>query len=363
MLRRKLLSVHRWAGLSVGLIALVSALTGAGMAFRPYVEHLTAPHLYRSTGCASPLSLDGLAADAARLHPTEKVDFVRVRTGEPVLVRFFNKDSVYLDGCTGALADDNNRYSGWFGTLEYIHRGRWSGIGGWIMGTGAATVIFLLVGLGLYQWWPRPLRRYRQGFSVDKRIKGNARRMALHRAVAGWVALPLLLSATTGIPNAFEWLNDALTGIGARERPEPRSAGTKRTLTLQQAFVIARRETDAPSEVLIHVAPEPGDPIEIYAIEATAPHANARSYLYVDAESGRIIQDTPYDALGPGAKAYYWMLSWHMGELGWWNRIVIFMGAAGAIVLGYTGIGSYLLRKRKKLGADRPRADMAPTKA
>jgi uncharacterized iron-regulated membrane protein len=347
--RRNLLSIHRWAAMTLGLIALVSALTGASMAFRPQLEPLVAPALTRAVPCQALLPIDRYVADARRLHPEDAVDFVRVTGTDPVMVRFFNKDTLYFDRCSGRRVAELNRYEGFFGVIEYIHRGRWTSFGGWIMGTGALTVLLLMVGIGVYQWWPRRPRSFAQGFVVDKRLKkGSApRRLALHRAIGGWVALPLATSALTGLPNASDWLNEQLNGIGAIEQPEPRSSRPERSLPLAQAWATALRLTARPSELLLHVAPEPGDPIEIYAIEADAPHPNARSYVYVDAATGKVLRFAPYRDLNVGAKAYYWALSWHMGQLGLLNQLIIFFGAAGALALGYTGIGNYLRRRRK----------------
>ena len=348
-LRRKLLSVHRWAAVTLGLIVLLSAFTGASMAFRPQIEPLFAPEMTRAASCQALLPIDRYIAEARRLHPSDAVDFVRVRGREPVLVRFFNNDTLYFDRCSARPVAEQNRYTGFFGTIEFIHRGRWASFGGWVMGVGALTALFLLIGLGLYQWWPRAPRRLAQGFVVDRRLrKGSAsRRLAWHRAVAGWVALPLALSALSGLPNAFKAINDGLVGIGAVEQPEPRSRGTHGTLPLADAWATAMRMTDRPSELLLHVAPEPGDPIEVYAIEAGAPHPNARTYLYLDAGTGKVLRFAPYPELNIGAKIYYWSLSWHMGQLGWLNQVIVFCGAIGALVLGYTGIGSFLRRRRK----------------
>jgi vanillate O-demethylase ferredoxin subunit len=245
-----------------------------------------------------------------------------------------------------------------FGTLEWIHRGIWLSTGNIVMGLGAVTLIFLLGSLGVYLWWPRKPRRFIQGFTLNGKLKGPAFNIGLHRTIGGWVAIPLAISALTGLPNAFDSVHDAITALdGSREAKHlsqlPSSGGEK--LPLARAWETITRLTSTPTEVLIHVARAPKDPLQIYIIEKGAPHANARSYLYLDAYSGKILSFVPYSQMGFGSRIYFWMLSLHTAEVGGLaGQLVLFAGALGALILGYTGLSAYV-RRRFKLDKKRPR--------
>jgi vanillate O-demethylase ferredoxin subunit len=97
----------------------------------------------------------------------------------------------------------------------------------------------------------------------------------------------------------------------------------------------------------------PTDPLELFIIAADAPHANARTYLDLDAYSGRILKYTPFREASIGAKMYYFGLSLHTGKIGGIvGDLCLFIGAIGALVLGVTGIQSFggrLLRRNAKL--------------
>jgi uncharacterized iron-regulated membrane protein len=363
--RRKLIPVHRWAGLTVGLVVLLSALTGAGMAFREQLEPIFYPGVVRTAPCAAPLALDALAAAARQLHPAGTLDYLRVQRDPtaPVAARFVNKDTLYLDRCAAALSTSQNRYQGFFGVLEWLHRGQWAKFGGWVMGTGAVTLILMLAGIGIYLWWPRKPRRFSQGFTVSRKIKGPAFNIGLHRMVGAWVAVPLLLSALTGLPNAFDALHDAIVSLDGKREAKPVSIAPADPRTPRLPLAAAWQTIDrlAPNarEVLIHVARAPQDPLEIYIIEAGAPHANARTYLWLDAWSGRTLSYVPYSRMGVGSRIYFWMLSLHTGEVGGpIGQLILFLGAIGALTLGYTGISAYV-RRRFKLDRKRP----APARA
>jgi uncharacterized iron-regulated membrane protein len=361
-LRLTLLPVHRWVGLTLGLIVLVSAVTGAGMAFRKELDPVLYPRLDHASACAAPLPLDAFLARARALHPTSAIDYLRLR-GEPnatVAVRFLNRDTLYFDRCTGALGGSQNRYEGVFGALEWIHRGQWAAWGGWVMGAGALVFLTILSVIGVYLWWPRRRGAFLQGFVLNRKLKGPAFTLGLHRTVGAWAVIMLTLSAFTGLPNAFDGVKDAITAIGAtgpEARPHstrPEGSAKSPKLKMAQAWAMVERLTPGPREVLLHLARKPRDPIEIYVIEADAPHANARTYVYLDAYSGAVLRFEPYARSPIGARIYYWMLSLHTGEVGGvFGQLLLFLGAASVPVLAYTGYSAYL-RRRFGLGRKKP---------
>lgn len=357
-----MLPVHRWAALTVGVIALVSAFTGLGMVFRKQLDPIIYPRELRGP-CATPLSLDSLLAAGRKSHPNGKVDYVRILRDarQPIEIRWANKDTLYLDRCSARVVAAQNRYGGFFGLLEWIHRGRWlpEPIGDYVMGTSALNLLFMLLGIGLYLWWPRKKQRFVDNFKLNMKLrKGPAFNMGLHRTVGGWVAIPIALSALTALPNAFPAVRNGLAAIGSSApSKKPQSGAAGPLIRVSTAWEEIQRLTPHPSETLIHVANKPADPLEIYVIAADAPHANARTYLYLDAHNGKILKFVPYSQMGLGDRLYYWMLSIHTGEIGGLaGQLVLAAGALGALTLGYTGILTWFRRRaNKQRGVAKPK--------
>ncbi len=360
--RPAFLPVHRWVGLTLGILVLISAATGAGMAFRAQLDPLIYPELFKASPCAAALPLDTLVRHARAAHPKTKFAYIRIPAAgdEPVAIRFANKDTLYVDRCTGVVTGSQNRYAGFFGTLEYIHRGQWVQGGGLVMGAGAIVMLIVLGAGGVFLWWPRNARRLRQHFVIDRRWKGPAFTLGLHRTLGSWAALFLMVSAITALPNAFDSVKARLMSVGAPAGEAalvslPPSGKRARTLPLQTVWRIVTRLAPAPREVLVPLTRrERSDPLEIFIIEATAPHANARTYLDLDAYSGNVLKFTPYRESSIGAKLYYWGLSLHTGKIGGLpGQIALFFGAASALVLGYTGFQSYFGRLARRRNARR----------
>jgi len=349
--RRQLVSVHRWTALTLGLVVLLSALTGAGMAFRKQLEPLVYPRQSLSS-CSAPMNLDQILREAEMEHPGGRIDYLRVdqKPGSPIAVRYLNKDTLYFDRCTGQLLASQNRYGGFFGTLEWLHRGQWLSFGGNIMGAGAICLLLLLASLGIYLWWPRKSRRFVDALKLNRKLRrGTAFDMGLHRTVGAWVAIPLAISATTALPNAFPSIQDAMIATGGAKTKTPHVSAIGPMAPLARAWATINRLSPNPRQVLIHLPLKPTSAMEIFIIAKDAPHANARTYLYLDPRSGRILSYAPYAQMGWGAKLYYWMLSVHTGEVGGiLGQLILFCGASGALVLGYTGIKTWAVRSLQR---------------
>ena len=351
---RSMLPVHRWAALTLGLLVLLSAATGAGMAFRKQLDPILYPRA-AAAPCAAPVNLDQIHSAAKMAHPKGKIDYFRILEDprQPVAVRWLNKDTLYFDRCSGQVVAEQNRYSGIFGVMEWLHRGRWlpDPVGDFVMGAGALNLLGALLGLGIYLWWPRKGRSFLQNFKLNTKLrKGPPFDMGLHRTIGGWVAVPLAISALTALPNAFPALRDAISWVDASpSHGKPHSEQRGPYLPLSVAWTEVQRISPSPRETLIHVANKPSDPLEIYIIAADAPHANARSYLYLDSHTGRVLSFTPYSKMGLGNRVYYWMLSVHTGEVGGiFGQLLLFLGATGALVLGFTGIRTWYRRRANK---------------
>ncbi len=357
-LRPAFLPVHRWFGLTLGLIVMVSAFTGAGMAFRAQLDPHVYPQLFAASRCAQPLPLARVVRAAKAVNPKGKLVYIRIfPAGEaPTAVRFGHNDTVYVDRCTGVVTGAQNRYAGIFGSLEFIHRGQWSPAGGLIMGLGALSMVLILGVGGVFLWWPRNARHFGRGFVIDRRLKGPALTLVLHRTTGAWVVTFLMISALTALPNAFDGVKSAMMSVGATETGAPLASvppdgARPKPLALDKVWNIVNRLSPGPREVLIPLTRHaPTDPLEIFIIAADAPHANARTYVDLDAYSGKVLKFTPYREASIGAKIYYFGLSVHTGKIGGLaGELGLFIGAVGALLLGVTGIQSYagrVLRRR-----------------
>ena len=114
VVRKYVLQVHRWTGLTVGLVIVMLAVTAAIIVFRAQLEPVLSSARYAIGQCGVPAPLDVLAANAVEAHPDSRLEDIRVRPGahEPTQLRFADREILYLDPCSAKVLGQQNKYGG-----------------------------------------------------------------------------------------------------------------------------------------------------------------------------------------------------------------------------------------------------------
>lgn len=361
LIRNVVLPVHRWTALTVGLVVLWMALTGLGLLFKAQLDPAVNGSLESVGACLAPRALDDLVARARIAHPDGALRLVGVEGSatRSTWVRFANGDTVYVDPCSGRPIGELNKYHGLFGSLEYLHRLEFlSGAGHAAAGTVAFVFALIIVIGGIAIWWPASSKGLRWSITFAMRPAGRARLMRIHRATGFWVCLIVLFSALTGPIDSFHWYQRAIAALteSAPSAPEPAAVAVKGPrLTLQALWQRAERITPHPREALLIVPKTPTAPVELDIIERSAPNHQAVSFLYLDPYSGRALGFAPYAASSLANKMMAWGIAIHAGQAGVPAQMALLVGGLGVVVLGYTGLASYI-RRRIAMGRDRARA-------
>ncbi|MDB5906442.1 MAG: hypothetical protein JWP34_556 [Massilia sp.] len=348
-LRRRLLTIHRWTGLTVGLLVMLVAATGAGMAFRPQLDPLVNARLLRSAPCTAPLPLDALVANARAAAPgAGALGVLRLggASDTSVHVRFSDDRWVYMEPCTGLVLGIEDRYRGVFGTLDALHRFKYFPNSELIAGTLAAAFALVLLLGGLVVWWPASLRALRHSLSLHRQLSGRAFSLNLHKTVALYASPILLLSATTGVLQAFEWGEQALGALTASApAPGPGKSAAAPGLvrrSVESYWQTAQALVPHPQSVLLQYPKKPSDPVRFELVAADAPHGAARSDLSLDAYSGAVLRFAPYAEASRGHRLFLWLVALHTGLLGGvLGQLLLMLGGLSVPVLFYAGFSSY----------------------
>ena len=74
--------VHRWVGLTVGLVIVMMALTGSVNLFRAPLEPVINRDLLTVESCSERVPLDVLSANAQAVRPAAELDYIRIIASE-----------------------------------------------------------------------------------------------------------------------------------------------------------------------------------------------------------------------------------------------------------------------------------------
>lgn len=317
---------HRWIGLGAGLLLIVMALSGAAMVFRPQLEPTVSAALWSAPACPTPRPLSALVAAAHAANPgAGTLSAIRMlpESGTSVRIKFGDGRWVYVDPCSARVLGIQHAYGGPFGILEWIHTFGTGSIGAVVAG-GVAVAALLLALAGALAWRPSPRRR--------RGLSAGARRLALHRRLGPWVAPVLALAAITGLPQALPSpaLGPALAVDGQ---------------VLDHAW--SRLAIEPWQQLQWRMPRRARNTIEIDVAGKDALHPYATGVLRLDPASGERIGYTPFADMGIGHRAYAWALGLHYGLAGGVaQQVLMFLAMLALPVLGWSGLASYLARRR-----------------
>jgi vanillate O-demethylase ferredoxin subunit len=345
-MRRWLLPLHRWTGLTAGLLLTAVALTGALMVFRVQLEPLVSPGLVSVPACAAPLPLDALVAAARAASPHGgALRTVRLYSDASARVGFSDKRWIFVDPCSGKVLGSEEVYGGPFGTLAKLHIFGYLPFSELLAGSLALLAACVMAAAGLLLWGPASRHQLRASWRLKPGLSGRARALNLHRTAALYAAPVLLACALSGLPQAFAWARSAIDFLSLSP---PRPAIVTQTAVGQSAPLAPMwRQVQAmapwPQKLQLHVPHTPGAPVVLEVVERGAPHPNAISYFYFDAASGVLLHHTPYAANPRGHRIYLWALALHYGWIGGVaGQMILLLGALLVPLLAWTGTASYL---------------------
>lgn len=324
--RSRLVLLHRWLGLTAGVIFAIAAGTGGVLVYADDLDALLGgPRFQTTPGLIGPHEIQA-AVEREVPHgrvirviwPTNGVNIVSVRVTDGVRQR-----DLVLDAGTGATLDPRPPH--WLlTTTRRLHAGLLMGPTGALIVQLASAAALISLAAGLCLWWPG-LRRLASGFRMRLRRGAYLMNLDLHQLL-GILALPLLVVMTltgvlmngTALSVVFRLVHgaEALNSWAAlRSSPaDPSSA----VIDLSTAARLAQAE--AAGTTLTHLAfpARPDGVIEARLVGTTGEARGTRLRVALDRYTGVVLmrQQVIYDGetngrlhfgttYGPAVRALY----------------------------------------------------------
>lgn len=378
-LRRVWLKLHRWIGLSVGLLFVVIGLTGSVLVFDHAIDEWLNPDLLLTTGTGSTHSIEKIVAAAEQAfashasHDSHAHSVTSPRVANGVWTVWFASGpeedlrftAVHVDPYTAQVT--GQRVWG-EDLLSWIYRLHFRLLAG---ETGAAVVgacgVVLIVSIitGVCLWWPLWKNGWRAAFALRRGSRFN---YDLHKIVGITSTAFLMVIAFTGVYMEFpEWIKPAVT-LFSEETPQPMglmsdNARSAQPITPDEAVAIAERRF--PSATFCHFHP-PHEADGAYEVALLQPgeiqSSFGRTQVYIDRYTGNILAVRNPDDFTAADAFIAWQFPLHNGEaLGLVGRwIVFFTGLTPAILYVSGFLVWWRKRKSKRRQQHRNRDDESP---
>lgn len=358
-LRRTLRRLHRILGLSIGLWAASTALTGAVLVFGAEIDRWLNPNLLRVEPRADPIAIDVALAAVSASFSHAPVQSLRLPQSEdePLLVRLGEPSrDVYVDPYSGAVLGIRAQFGGAVGWLHDFHVHLFAGNPGkTAVGVLAALLVFLIV-IGMVLGGRSP--------AAPARVKNRqapstwtAKLLRSHR-IAGLLGGPLLLvSVVTGLMLVFHQASTTLLvrsfgGTAVSTVPTVKVATSAVRQPLEAVIEAADGALPGARPTYVIMPAAPDAPIVVRQRFAANPHPNGRSSVVMDPYTGAVLQVHDWRHAGPGVRASDYKFPLHIGQaFGLWGRIAtVAVGFLPLVLLASAGMSWW---RRRRLRAAR----------
>ena len=359
-LRKLWLTIHRWLGLTAGLLFVWLGLTGSILVFDHAIDEWLNPDLLLTDGGEQQLSLSEIVAAAEQAWADGTVRATaasRPRVPNGVWTVWFQAGpedaprfaEVYVNAGTGQVTGD--RVWGEY-PMTIIYRLHYTLLAGETGGTivGVAGLILMVsVCSGIYLWWPL----WRNGWRSAFVIRGGERfNYDLHKTIGIASSLLLLVIAFTGVYMTFpEWIKPIVTAFSEEtvapldlKSPAAPEAGS---ITPEQAVAIA--SSLFPEATFCHFHPPQG-PDGTYEVAFRQTGESTSSFgqtqVWLDRYSGEVLLVRNSREFTAADTFFAWQFPLHNGEaFGLVGRWIVFFAGLTPAALYATG---FLLWRRRR---------------
>jgi uncharacterized iron-regulated membrane protein len=213
-LKKAILKIHLWLGLSSGILVFIIAITGCLYAFQEEIQDYTEEYRFVTKQEKSFLFPSQLEEIARKAIPNKVLHAIKyngsLQSAEAI---FFHYEPsyhyiVYLNPYTGELLKKTNMEEGFFSFILDGHFYLWlpHEIGQTV--TATATLVFLIMLItGFILWYPKnkSAAKQRFWFKWKKGIKWKRKNYDLHNITGLYVLIIAVIFAITGLVWGFQW--------------------------------------------------------------------------------------------------------------------------------------------------------------
>ena len=350
--------VHLWLGLSLGLLFVVSGLTGSILAFYPELDRALVPALRAVPAGSRPPSWQTVLDALHRDHP-DRPGAWRIEvtpTGGPVPVRYYRPVET-ADRAFAPLMlwldprDLRTVRAGFWGDYptSWIYALHWQLLAGRTgevaMGIAGVALVLLLL-TGLVAWWPRP-GQWRRALHLKRAAAPVRRLYDLHKLV-GLAGVPVLLVVVvTGV--LLEFSDQVRPALGPLFSMPALATHPRAGPPLPLDRLVARAKRRFPDATLawIETPAAPDGTVRINLARPAEPSRRfPRTNVWLDPWTGAILAVRDGQGERGGDILLNWLHPLHGGEaLGLAGRLMVLLSGLGATALAMTGWWRWAIRR------------------
>ncbi|WP_316784623.1 PepSY-associated TM helix domain-containing protein [Pedobacter frigiditerrae] len=362
-LKKLILQIHLWLGLTSGLVVVILGLTGAIYTFSDEIKDVVYRdrRYVKTVPSTKKLSLDTLLSIATQsLGKKHKITRAELWQDpeRTYMFRAFkvNKKSsgywnyydyylkVYLDPYTGKVLFKEDASKEFFTVVLALHMNMLLGdeLGHLIVKWSTICFTILLLS-GLVLWWPKKWKRkqLKKSFAIKWNGKFKRVNFDLHNVLGFYTLIPLLIIALTGLAWSFEFTTDKKSKILSDTTQNTKASANK---ILSQSL----QKSPQTAYFLYNFPAAKSGTVNISAYQSKNHLYDRKQYRF-DQYSGKLLLEAdPMATTGLTPKLIALNYDLHTGSVfGMFGKVLAFLASLIAVGLPITGFIIWLKKGNK----------------
>ncbi|QNK63822.1 PepSY domain-containing protein [Pedobacter sp. PAMC26386] len=343
--------VHRWLGLTSGLVVFIVSVTGCLYVFQDEIKDATEP--WRKVEVQQkPIILPSkLSEIAQKVHPDLEIGrIVYVSKDRAAIVFLTGKGAFYtvhINPYTGAVLHDQNLRKDFFTIVQFIHIYLLlpGPIGKMVVGVSVFIFLVLLI-TGVCIWWPKRKTQLKRSLTIKFNGKWRRVNYDLHSVLGIYACVIAFIVAFTGLSISYDWVKRGVkqtvnmgTQYASEEKiPTVKLIGLMNSDKLIDASFLESVKRSPNSDMYLIAPVAKGSAILNITVYEEALFYYKSDRYYFNANNGAVIKEVFHRNKSNGLKLNEMSYDLHTGQiLGLTGKIIAFISSLVCATLPVTG--------------------------
>ncbi|MBI4909332.1 MAG: PepSY domain-containing protein [Acidobacteria bacterium] len=325
-LRRALFQIHLWAGIAIGIYALLIGISGSILVFREDLQEMRL-HPYETVtvpaGSARQSPDAWLAVLRRELGPRGQMTIeLPQKPEDPVHAFLFREGGMhhyFLNPYTSEVMGQVSFKGGFLAFLHTFHGNLFLMRPGRLVNGYGALLLLLLIVTGAFIWWPgRRLWRRRMG--IDFSASGKRINWDLHNATGFWSLSGFALLCLTGA--FFTWPQFFRDAIGKRWPLSPPAqvkpvimAGAP-AASMESIIAAADKALPEKPSWRVQYPPNNREVVRVWKLGPGMPEHRTATQIWVHPQTAEVLRVDRFENRTTGDKIAGWIAPLHIGNFG-----------------------------------------------
>lgn len=346
--------IHLWLGLSCGIIASFSGLTGALYVWQPEITTLLNSELLEVEGFSSIDQEEFLNSTYSLIEQSEeKISrvYLPYREQQTISVEYINGKTFYYHPKTKVFLGEKSKSIIFFDSLLSLHRTLGiPKIGKYIIGTSSLLFCFFLLTTGFYIWRKAYKNNLSKGFTMKWKPKKKRFNFNLHKVFGIYFLVPLFIMAFTGAYFTYYKTYKSFLSIFDDSN---KIEANKQNEEFEDTFSLKKAMLESDNSYALRAVYFPKDSTGVYRLRYIKDRFIKAGFrktkeIKMDQQGQlRTLSKFETDTNSNRISAQFYPV--HIGEIaGVFGRVLVFVSGLVPLVLLITGFRVYS-SKRKRL--------------